>query len=462
LIAALSGCATPRLDESLAQTNRDAQAFTQGQLALYRSAEERIRAKKQADELLKAPLDQAKAVHVALLNSPALQALLAQSWADASRAAQSGRIPNPLLSLERLQWGDELEWSRMFSFGLFDLLTLPRRQAIAQQRLQAERLRLTSDVVDHITQVRQAWVRAVAAQQNVMYARQVAQGAEAGAELAKRLEAVGNFNRLSQARQRLFFADAHAQLMSAEQTVVTARENLVRLLGLSDEQAPRLQLLPKLPDLPAKPSALDVLANASVLGSRLDVRLSAIKAEEAAHAQGLSAWRSWGEVELGLKRHSTSSPTEGRRSGKGFELSLPVPLFDAGDATRAAMNAQTLAATQQLEATRRAASSHLREGYAAYRSAYDIARHQIDEVLPLRKQISDEQLLRYNGMLIGVFELLADAREQVTSVMTAIRTQEQFWLADAALQAELVGKPVSVMAATPLTSGMPGDDASAH
>ena len=29
----------------------------------------------------------------------------------------------------------------------------------------------------------------------------------------------------------------------------------------------------------------------------------------------------------------------------------------------------------------------------------------------MRKRIADENLLRYNGMLIGVFELLADARD---------------------------------------------------
>jgi len=62
-------------------------------------------------------------------------------------------------------------------------------------------------------------------------------------------------------------------------------------------------------------------------------------------------------------------------------------------------------------------------------------------VVPLRKTISEENLLRYNGMLIGVFELLADARDQIHSVIAAIAAAEQFWLSDAALQASLLGKP---------------------
>ena len=70
-----------------------------------------------------------------------------------------------------------------------------------------------------------------------------------------------------------------------------------------------------------------------------------------------------------------------------------------------------------------------------------MAKHYRDEIVPLRKSISEENLLRYNGMLIGVFELLADTREQINSVMAAIAAEQQFWLSEAALQASLIGKP---------------------
>ena len=59
--------------------------------------------------------------------------------------------------------------------------------------------------------------------------------------------------------------------------------------------------------------------------------------------------------------------------------------------------------------------------------------------MPLRKRISEEQLLRYYGMLISVFELLADAREQVASVNAAIESLREFWTAEADLQRSLNG-----------------------
>jgi len=111
---------------------------------------------------------------------------------------------------------------------------------------------------------------------------------------------------------------------------------------------------------------------------------------------------------------------------------------------RDAMNAQAMAAAHQLEVTIRSAGSSLRENYAAYRTAHDIARHYQEEVIPLRKVISEENVLRYSAMLIGVFELLADSRDQIGAVISAIAAEQQFWLADAALQATLIGRPISI------------------
>jgi outer membrane protein TolC len=105
------------------------------------------------------------------------------------------------------------------------------------------------------------------------------------------------------------------------------------------------------------------------------------------------------------------------------------------------------------------ARSEVREAYGAWRSAYDIARHHQDEIVPLRKQIAEENVLRYNGMLIGVFELLADARLQIASVNAAIEAKRDFWLAQADLDMALIGKPSLTPSAGPTTAAGPGGDA---
>jgi outer membrane protein TolC len=83
------------------------------------------------------------------------------------------------------------------------------------------------------------------------------------------------------------------------------------------------------------------------------------------------------------------------------------------------------------------ARSEAREAYAGYRASYELARHYRDDVIPLRKKISHEVLLRYNGMLASTFELLTDAREQAGAVNAYIDALKDFWLAHATLEATL-------------------------
>ncbi len=442
LAITLAGCSTVDINQSLGRANADTARFTQGRLALAQNDSERDASQRAADELLGKPLSQDDAVRLALINSPSLQALLAQHWADSADAAQSGRINNPLLTLERLRSPTEIEVSRMLAVGLLDLLTLPQRRRIAQSRIEQTQLQLTSSVVDSVTQVRQAWVNAVASAQAQQYAKQVNDSAEASAELARRMLAVGNFSKLQRARQQAFYADAVVLWANAAQVATSHREALVRLLGLTDAQALRLQLPARLPELPDAPRAPEEVA-ATASSARLDVQMAQASLDAIAKAQGINLVGSFTDIELSVVRNTNTDRIDGKRNDlRGVEVALKLPIFDWGDLRRDSSRAQMLAAANRLEATVRGAGSNLRETYSAYRTAYDTAKHYRDEIVPLRKLIADENVLRYNGMLIGVFELLADSRDQIASVSAAINAQKQFWLTDATLQATIVGKPM--------------------
>jgi outer membrane protein TolC len=209
--------------------------------------------------------------------------------------------------------------------------------------------------------------------------------------------------------------------------------------------------------MPGSPRAPDEVSRQASSG-RLDIKIAQTEFDAAAKAQGLNTLTSFTDIELGIRRDTVFDNAAGTSTPRrGYEVSMRLPIFDWGGIKRDAMNAQTLASANRLEATTRAAGSNLRESYSAYRTAYDVSKHFRDEVVPLRKTISEENGLRYNGMLIGVFELLADSRDQVSSVMAAIAAEQQFWLADAALQASLMGKPT--MASVGAMSAGGGKDA---
>jgi outer membrane protein TolC len=442
----LGGCASTALDDHFASAQSAARERLGIEAKWLTTDEARRQAEAEVDVLLAKPLAGDDAVRIALAYSPALQALLFDSAAASSAATQSARLPNPVFTFERLVRRDDgvrdLDIGRMLGISVFDLLLLPARLRLADFQQQQTRLRSAGDIVQAAFQARQAWVRAVAAQQALQYFEQVKQSADASAELARRMQAVGNFSRLQRAREQAFAADAVAQLARARAKAQSEREALVRALGLDAARAAALQLPERLPDLPKSPREEQPTLQAGI-DQRLDVRMARANLEFAAREQGLTRVTSFvnGFHIAAVRNSETGAPPQ-----KGYELEIALPIFDFGDALRSGAQARYLAALNRTAQLAVDAGSQLRETYTGYRTAYDLAKHYRDEVVPLRKTIADENLLRYNGMLIGVFELLADAREQIGSVAQALDAQRDFWLADAALQAALIGRPIGVAA----------------
>ena len=121
---------------------------------------------------------------------------------------------------------------RVIVFNVMALVAMPRSQKVASRQFEAAQLQLAGDVLQLAGDTRRAYFSAVAAQETAKYFEQVKLSAEASAELAARMAAVGNFNRLTQMREQAFYADATAQLAKAKVAAVVERERLTRLLGL--------------------------------------------------------------------------------------------------------------------------------------------------------------------------------------------------------------------------------------
>ena len=441
----LAGCASTAIEQNFSSVQQLSQERLGVELKWLTTDDARRQAQADVDALLAKPLGADDAVRIALAYSPALQAMLYESAVSSASATQSARLPNPVFAFERLLRTEggvrELELTRTLSFSVLDLLLLPSRLRLVDHQQQVTRLTLATTVVQAATETRQAWVNAVASQQSLQYVQQVKATADASSELARRMQAVGNYSKLERAREQVFAANAVAQLARAMQATRSSREALIRALGLNEQQAAALKLPERLPDLPAEPRDEATVAKAA-MDQRLDVRMARANLDFVAREQGLTRITSIvNGLEVGLARKSET----GLAPKRGFQLSVPLPIFDVGDAARAGAEATYMSAFNRTAQLAVDASSQVRENYGAYRTAYDLARHYRDEIVPLRKTIAEENLLRYNGMLIGVFELLADSREQIASVVSAIDAQRDFWLSDASLQATLIGKPMSAM-----------------
>ena len=376
------------------------------------------------------------AVATAMRHNRSLQASYAELGIAEADLVQAGRMANPIFSFGRLKGHDGIEIERTFTLPIISLLTMPFTRPLEQRRTEVARMRTAGEALRIADETRRAYYGAVAAQQSAEYMDQVRSAAEASAELATRMAQAGNWSKLQQAREQAFYADSVTQLARARQTRTAEREKLTRLMGGFDHDGgPGGFTLPeRLPDLPAAPRAIRN-AEAEAMTNRLDILMA--QKELAGLSTSLGLTRATRFVNL-LDLSYLHNTENGERT-TGYEIELQIPLFDWGGARVAKAEAQYMQAVQRAAGIAVDARSQVRESYLAYRTAYDIARHYRDEIVPLKKRISDEQLLRYNGMLISVFELLADAREQVTSVNGAIEAQRDFWIADSALKAAMTG-----------------------
>ncbi len=435
-LAALAGCATVPADGGADGAARHAGERI-GQPAPLSMAAPDAAAREEIVALLAQPLTPESAVRIALLNSPALKASLAELGMTAADMAQAGRLRNPGIGFGRVRGGGDTDIDRSVTFDLAGLLTLPARSGIARRQFEQAQLAAAAQAVQLAHETRRAWYGAVAAAQSAAFAAQVRDAAEAGALLADRLRGTGGWSRLDQARERAFYDDALTRQARTGHEALAARERLARLLGL--ESADSLRLPERLPDLPAAPREARE-AERDALERRLDVLAARAEADNAAADAGLTrATRFVNVFEAGYANKSASQDGVRMPRQDGYEVSLELPLFDWGGARVAKAEARYRQALHRAADAAVQARSDVRVAYSGYRTAYDIARHYRDHVVPRRKQISDEVLLRYNGMLASVFELLADAREQLTSVNESIEAQRDFWIADTQLQAAQTG-----------------------
>lgn len=436
----LAGCASFSPDGGLNNV-REISGLHQDVIVL-RAPEDVAAARAVMDELLQDRLTTDEAVRIALLNNRELQAAYNTLGISEAELMEAKLPPNPLFTLSRIAGGGTVELEAQIAANILGLATMPSRTKIADERFRLAQLEAADTVLRTAANARRAWYRAVAARELAGFIAQARATAETSAELSKRLGESGAINKIEQADSQVFYAELTAQLASARQNAASERETLIRALGLWGEDLD-FKLPAALPALPKKPQVLESV-EADAIRNRLDVQMARIETEALAKSYGLmNATRFIDLLEVSGIAINTRLPDGDLEKERGFEAEFEVPLFDFGGVKTRKAEETYMRSVNLLTAKAVNARSEAREAYQTYRSAHDIARHYQNEVLPLRKIISDETMLRYGAMQVDVFALLTEERQRMISTATAVDAKRDFWLADVNLGVALHGGGVS-------------------
>ncbi len=448
---ALAGCASLP-NGGMAVPTALAKGELHKDVVALQTDEEKAAASARVAGLARRTLNAESAVQIALLNNRSLQAAYNElGIADAVRFQQS-LPPNPSISFSRLAGSAELEIDRQIVTNILALATLPTRTDIAESRFRQAQLAAALETFRVATETRRAFYRAVATEQAAKLLEQATSASGTAAQLAKRLNESGALNKLDRSREEAFHLELTNQAALARQRAVSAREQLVRLMGFSTDR--KFTLPSRLPSLPAHPLAMRT-AEQAALDRRLDLKAARLDMEALAKSYGLTrSTRFINVLEGGYADKVTKNKDTGERAwDPGFTLTLEVPIFDFGEGKLKEAQERYMQAANRLAQKAIDARSEVRESYKIYRSAYAVSANYQKKLLPLRSAMSDEMMLQYGAMQIGVFSLLADARQKIAANMAAIDASRDFWLASTNLSAAMYGVQASPDTAATSASG---------
>jgi len=391
-------------------------------------------AQAQVEKLVGEPIGVDQAAQLALLSSPRLLGDLEILALARSELIGAVLPPNPAVELEiqlpsTLLSGFEVSVHE----DLGELIRLPMRVAAASSSLQAARAEAAGAVLDVAFSARAAWIELAAAEAVLTMHEEVVKATSAGYELARRMEAVGNLSSLELANERILHEDAVMSRDRAALAVAVARPALRVAMGMKPNDA-AIALAGTLPE-PAVEAPEMLALRRAALESNLKLSVLEARYQAAGHGAHLAVAESLIDAHVGFRSEREEDGTWS--NGPTFEL--VVPLFDHGEG-------ELSAARSEMRRLRYESADYSARVDAAVRSAVsELATHSNHAVryrevlLPLHEQVVAETLTRYNGMLLGVFELLQVRRMRTDASRRYLETVRDYWLVRARLDCILAG-----------------------
>lgn len=390
--------------------------------------------------LLQTNLTAQSAVTIALLNNKSLQAEFEEVGIFQAELAQASRLHN-LEFAGSWRLPDvppsyvDAEYSASADF--LDLLTMPARKKVAVRNLKQTKAEVADKVLQLAADTQTAFYNLQAQMELVKRLETILEANDAAADFAQRQFDAGNVNELALHDQQAPAFQSRLDLMQAKAEVRSQREQLNRLLGLSDEQI-NWQIADELPSLPANEISLTNLESLAV-NQRLDLMAKRNQMESIAAV-------------LRLKEHTRFIPVaaigvdaEQRPDGEnvaiiGPTLDLEIPIFDQGQPAVAKLAAEFRQAKDNYAAMEINIRSEVRDSENDLHAAREAVVFSENNLLPLRQTILKETLLQYNAMQKNSFDLLVAKEDEQKAEQSDVEALRDYWIARVKLERAVGGR----------------------
>jgi len=431
----ICGCVTPPLSEYQRQAAGDAQARANisGQASRVRGGKE-LSTAVEVLPLVQGELDEAAVTQVALVNNPGLALQYADLGIARSALLRAARPPNPTAEASARFGENHTDAVDIKALqDIVELALLPRRKHAAERELDAAKDRLTAKIMGTALEARSVFAEYQTALALADTKRQAADCREAAADVARRMTEAGNMTVLERSVFDQGYQAARLDLAAWQVQVRTKREAVNRVMGLHEDTSWTAKPADAMADVSGTPkTGVDLAA----LNASLELSAQRHELEALAQQRGIINTKAYlPELRVGVDSERASDGSW----AVGPALVLTLPLFEQGQGQRAAVDFQIQAGWNRYAATAVAIASAARAAADRLDAAGQSLKMQREEVLPLSDKALKETLLQYNGMLVGVFDLLRAKERQIEAAVRLAETAQECRLARLALQHALAG-----------------------
>lgn len=433
----IAGCASVDPKPAFEDVQRSVSERTGQQLSWAGSPAEATALEQEVATLLKGDLTVERAVQVALLNNPSLQATFEGLGVSQAELVQAGLPENPELAafVRFPSEGDGRNTELSFLLNIFDIFIAPQRKKVAAGELERTKLEVANDVLALAAEAKTAFITLQARQQLVKRLRAILDLTETAERFARRLHEAGNIPELELENQIALHRQSKVDVARAEAEVRGDRERLNRLLGLWGPNTAWTVSAP-LPDPPALEIPTEGL-EARAIAQRQDVQAARWSVDLVGRALALKKNTRFFPVGIHVGVNTETESGSPRLTGP--ELALQLPIFDTGKASIARLEAEHRRAQRQLEALAVNARSEVRETRDRMLASRDLATYYRETLLPQRVRILELTLRYYNAMFKGAFDLLLAKQAEVEAEKAHIEAWRDYWIAKAELERAVGG-----------------------
>ncbi len=455
----LAGCATVSAKTDFSGVQKTVASRTEARVHWNQGGPEDAAVAQAIESTLGKELTVEAAVQLALLNNRTLQATFEELGIAQADLVQAGLLKNPVFAghvrfSDQSGQGTNTEFS--VSQDFMELFARSLRKKVAAAQLESVQFRVSDAVLKLSAEVRLAYYALQGAEHSQKSFETIVQAAQAAVDLAERQHTAGNSNDLEFAGEQAAFQQANLDLIRSQAELLSARERLNRLIGLTEN--PSWTISEIVPAMPSREPSGETLEQ-QALSQRLDLLAARNDVHASEQVVDLARRGAWPAVNIGVD--TERDPDGTRVTGPSWEAELPV--FDQKQTPVARAQAQLRQNQNRVAALETQIRSEVRASLNHVQVSRQLIDRYRDEMIPLREKIVAETQKHYNFMLKGAFQLLQAKRDELNAYREYMNALQDYWQARTDLERAVGGRlPVSESSPIPMAHPAEPKQEAAH